>query len=91
MFMKTGLIIAIVVGVALLGIIVVMIRAAIRFTDKHTETVLKLRKTRAIVRDLQEDVYFLRKQLADAQAESEKWKTKAVEISINAQKESGER
>lgn len=86
--MKIALIIAVVALVLSLGTNVLLFRAAVKFTDKHSNTVLCLRKARAKLMDLQEDVYFLRKQLADAQAESEKWKLKAVEISINAQKES---
>lgn len=88
--MKIALIIAVVTLVLSLGINVLLFRAAVKFTDKHSKTVLCLRKARAKLMDLQEDNYFLRKQLADATAECEKWKMKAVEISINAQKGSEE-
>jgi len=84
--MKVGLIIAISVGVVLLGIIVVLLRAAIRFTDKHEKLKLQYRKAKAKIMDLREDNFELGRLLADAKAECEKWKCKAVEISINAQK-----
>ena len=84
--MKVGLIIAISVGVVLLGIIVVLLRAAIKFTDKHEKLKLQYRKAKAKLMDLREDNCELRRLLADTKAECEKWKCKAVEISINAQK-----
>lgn len=71
-----------------LGINILMLRAAVKFTNMHARTDLALRKSKMRMVQLQEDAHELRRLLADAQAECEKWKMKAVEISINAQKES---
>jgi hypothetical protein len=84
--MKIALIITVVSLVLSLGLNVFMYRAAVKFTDKHHKTVTQLRRAKQIVRGLQMDVYELNKQLEQAEAECEKWKLKAVEISINAQK-----
>ncbi len=84
--MKIGLIVAIGVIVLLVVVICLLLRIAVVFTDKHNATVSAFRKAKAKIMDLQSDVHLLKHQLANAEAEIEKWKTKAIEISINAQK-----
>ena len=86
--MKTALIVVSIVMTLSLGINFLMLRAAIKFTDKHEKLKLQYRKAKAKIMDLREDNCELGRLLADAKAECEKWKCKAVEISINAQKES---
>lgn len=84
--MKLALIITVAVAVLFMALTVVLLRAAVKYTDKHERAKLQLRKARGLIMDLQDDVYDLRRQLAAANAEIDKWKCKAVEISINAQK-----
>lgn len=84
--MKIALIISIVSLVLSLGFNILMLRAATRFTDKHNKALIQLRRAKTIISDLQADVYELNRHIAKTQEECEKWKLKAIEISINAQK-----
>ncbi len=84
--MKIALIITIAVLVMSLGLNILMLRAATKFTDKHNKALIQLRRAKNIITDLQADIYTLNQHLSKADAECEKWKLKAVEISINAQK-----
>lgn len=84
--MNIGLLVAIGIIVLLIGIICWLMYMAVVFTNKHNATVSALRKAKAKIRELQGEVYELRLNLADAEKEVDKWKSKSVEISINAQK-----
>lgn len=88
--MKIGLIVAIGIIVLLVGVICLLLRMAVVFTNKHNATVSALRKAKAKIRELQNGTYELQLQLADAKKEVDKWKSKSVEISINAQKNAKE-
>lgn len=84
--MIIALIVAIGIIVLLLVVIFLLLRKAVAFTDKHNATVSAFRMAKAKISDLQGKIYDLHNQLGSAQKETEMWKDKAIEISINAQK-----
>ena len=84
--MKLALIVVIVALILSLYGNYLMLRAATKFTNEHNQTVSQLRKARTKAMDVQENNSKLRQSLAEAKAEIDKWKGKALEISINAQK-----
>ena len=84
--MNIWLIVTIGIIVVLIGVICWLMYMAVVFTNKHNATVSAFRKAKAKISDLQNDVHMLKYQLAQTESEVEKWKTKAIEISINAQK-----
>ena len=84
--MNIWLIVTIGIIVVLIGVICWLMYMAVVFTNEHNATVSAFRKAKAKISDLKNDVNMLNHKLDNEEVEVEKWKTKAIEISINAQK-----
>ncbi len=65
--MKIALIIVSIVLVLSLVANYLMLRAAIKYTNKHNKTTMQVRKAKAKIVELQKDVYKMRQLLDDAE------------------------